>query len=211
MLGVGTLFIQERGMKHPGIALALASAVAVTAVPGFRPALPDQSLGAPTIAVQVSQAVSWEGRLGVARHYIVAAAADARVGNLSAFNDVLSRILQSKPTATAVNEDMRQLWSDHATRTRDYIVAATADAPGQKAAAGRMMQNQEDIGSAVAGFYGKHAGDALTVLLNEHNIIAVEVIRAAKAGDKPGMQQADARWQTHGVNIAHFLSKLSPH
>jgi hypothetical protein len=105
---------------------------------------------------------------------------------------------------------MRKLWTDHVVWTRDYIVAAAVDAPDQTAAAGRLLKNQEDIGAAVAGFYGKAAGDQLTTLLKDHINIAVEVIKAAKAGDKAGLGAADAKWQQNGVDIADFLSKANP-
>jgi hypothetical protein len=47
------------------------------------------------------------------------------------------------------------------------------------------MKNQDGIGAAVTSFYGKAAGDKLTVLLKEHISIAVDLIKFAKAGDKP--------------------------
>ena len=56
----------------------------------------------------------------------------------------------------------------------------------RKAAANRLMKNQEDIGKAVATFYGAAAGQQLTTLLKEHITIAVDLIKAAKAGDKGG-------------------------
>ena len=124
--------------------------------------------------------------------------------------DALSPSIQQKPTRASLREDMRKLWTDHVVWTRDYIVAAAVDAPDQTAAAGRLMKNQEDIGAAVAGFYGKAAGDQLTRLLKDHINIAVEVIKAAKAGDKAGLGAADAKWQQNGVDIADFLSKANP-
>ena len=51
----------------------------------------------------------------------------------------------------------------------------------------------------------------LTALLKEHISIAVDLIKAAKAGDKAGQQSADAKWQQNGVAIADFLSKANPH
>jgi hypothetical protein len=114
------------------------------------------------------------------------------------------------PTASALKQDMRKLWTDHVVWTRDYIVAAAADAPDQQAAANRLMKNQEDIGAAVATYYGKPAGDTLTGLLKQHISIAVDLIKAAKAGDKAAQQQADAKWQQNGVDIADFLSKANP-
>ncbi len=73
------------------------------------------------------------------------------------------------------------------------------------------MKNQEDIGNAVGTFYGAAAGRQLTTLLKEHISIAVDLIKAAKAGDKAGQQAADAKWQQNGVAIADFLSKANPH
>lgn len=118
---------------------------------------------------------------------------------------------QQKTPASALKQDMRKLWSDHVIWTRDYIIAAAADAPDQQAAANRLMKNQDDIGNAVAGYYGKAAGDKLTELLKQHISIAVDLIKVAKTGDKAGQQQADTKWQQNGVDIADFLSKANPH
>ena len=112
--------------------------------------------------------------------------------------------------AASLKQDMRKLWTDHVVWTREYIVAAIADQPDAKAAAARLLQNQEDIGNAIAKFYGAPAGQQLTTLLKEHITIAVDLIKAAKAGDKAGQQQADSRWQKNAVEIADFLSKANP-
>jgi hypothetical protein len=112
--------------------------------------------------------------------------------------------------AASLKQDMRKLWTDHVVWTRAYIVAAAADQPDAQAAADRLMKNQEDIGNAVAKFYGAPAGHQLTTLLKEHISIAVDLIKAAKAGDKANQQAADARWQQNAVQIADFLSKANP-
>jgi hypothetical protein len=113
--------------------------------------------------------------------------------------------------AAMLKQDMRKLWTDHVVWTRDYIVAALGDQPGAQASAARLLRNQEDIGNAVAKFYGDAAGKQLTTLLKEHITIAVDVVKAAKAGDKAGLQKADSRWQQNGDQIAGFLSKANPH
>jgi hypothetical protein len=114
-------------------------------------------------------------------------------------------------TANTLRRDMRKLWTDHVVWTRDYIIAAVADQPDAQAAAGRLMRNQDDIGQAITTFYGAPAGQQLAALLKEHISIAVDLIEAAKAGDKTAQQEADARWQANGVEIAGFLSKANPH
>ena len=113
-------------------------------------------------------------------------------------------------SAVTLKQDMRKLWTDHVVWTRDYIVAAVGDQPDAKAAAARLLKNQEDIGNAVAKFYGAPAGQQLTTLLKEHITIAVDLIAAAKAGDKPGQQKADGQWQENAMQIAEFLSKANP-
>ena len=112
--------------------------------------------------------------------------------------------------AVSLKQDMRKLWTDHVVWTRDYIIAAVGDQPDAQAAANRLMKNQEDIGAAVGKIYGAPAGQQLTTLLKEHISIAVDLIKAAKAGDKAGQQAADTKWQQNGVAIAEFLSKANP-
>jgi hypothetical protein len=109
-----------------------------------------------------------------------------------------------------LRQDMRKLWTDHVVWTRAYVVAAIGDQPDQQAAANRLMKNQEDIGAAVAQFYGKPAGDQLTTLLKEHISIAVDLIKAAKASDKAGQDAADRKWHDNANAIADFLSKANP-
>ena len=138
----------------------------------------------------------------------------AVVALLATVTAVEARDLQTRSapvSAAALRQDMRKLWTDHVIWTRDYVVAAVDDRPDAKAAASRLMKNQEDIGKAVAGFYGTAAGDALTTLLKEHITIAVDIITFAKAGDKASQQQADARWHRNAEAIADFLAKANPH
>ena len=112
--------------------------------------------------------------------------------------------------ATQLHQDMRKLWTDHTVWTRDYIIAAVDDKPDAMAAANRLMKNQEDIGNAIAAYYGAAASQQLTALLKQHISIAVDLVKAAKAGDKAAQKQADDRWQANAVDIATFLSKANP-
>ena len=105
---------------------------------------------------------------------------------------------------------LRKLWSDHVIWTREYIVAAVAGTPDADAAAGRLLRNQEDIGAAVAGFYGQAGGDKLTELLKEHIMIAVDLVAAAKSDDTAAFATHDARWTNNIGDIARFLASANP-
>jgi len=112
--------------------------------------------------------------------------------------------------AAMLKQDMRKLWTDHVVWTRDYIMAATQNQPDAPAALNRLMKNQEDIGTAVAKFYGDAAGRQLTTLLKDHIAIAGDIVKAAMAGDKAGQKAADDRWHQNATQIADFLSKANP-
>ena len=118
---------------------------------------------------------------------------------------------QATGSAAALKQDLRKLWTDHVLWTRDYVVAAVADHPSAKASAARLLKNQEDIGNAIGAIYGAPAGAELTRLLKEHITIAVDVVKAAKAGDKGALSSADAKWQQNGDAIAALLAKANPH
>ena len=110
----------------------------------------------------------------------------------------------------AFHDAMRKLWEDHVTWTRLAIVTFAAGYDGFNETAGRLLQNQVDIGDAIKPFYGDAAGAQLTALLHDHITIAVEILQAAKAGDTAAFDDATARWYDNADDIADFLSAANP-
>ena len=113
--------------------------------------------------------------------------------------------------ATSLRLGLRKLWADHIIWTRQYVVAAVGETPDADAAAARLLKNQEDIGNAIVPFYGQAAGEALTNLLKQHILIAVDLITAAKADDQAKFQQEDQKWTRNAEEIASLLSGANPH
>jgi len=118
----------------------------------------------------------------------------------------------SSATTTPVDLrlNMRKLWEDHITWTRLYIVSAEAGARDADATAGRLLQNQVDIGNAIKPFYGDAAGDQLTALLRDHILTAADLITAAKAGDNAKLTAAKTKWYANADQIADFLAAANP-
>ncbi len=112
--------------------------------------------------------------------------------------------------AYSLRAALRRLWTDHVVWTRSYVVAAVADAPDAATAAERLLKNQGDIGEAVVPFYGKDAGAALTDLLKQHIMIAVELVAAAKGGNTKLFEEQDALWTKNAEEIAELLSGANP-
>ena len=110
----------------------------------------------------------------------------------------------------AFRQDMRKLWEDHVTWTRLAIISLTTGSPDTEATVGRLLQNQDDIGAAIAPFYGEEAGEQLATLLREHITIAAELIAAAQAGNQPEVARQQARWEDNAGQIAQFLNSANP-
>jgi hypothetical protein len=113
-------------------------------------------------------------------------------------------------TRDQFQDTMRRLWSDHVAYTRLFIVDAVAGSPDKDAHTQRLLQNQTDIGNAVAGFYGRAAGDKLTALLKDHILIAANIVTAAKAGDNAKVTSENKRWHDNATDIAKFLHGANP-
>jgi hypothetical protein len=125
-------------------------------------------------------------------------------------------ILLLIPTVTyadsrsSFQDAMRRLWSDHVAYTRLFIVSAAAGSADKDATTQRLLQNQTDIGNAVAGFYGRAAGDKLTALLKDHIVIAANIVTAAKAGDTAKVTSENKRWHDNATDLAKFLHGANP-
>jgi len=111
---------------------------------------------------------------------------------------------------SSFQDAMRRLWSDHVAYTRLFIVSAAAGSADKDATTQRLLQNQTDIGNAVAGFYGRDAGNKLTALLKDHILIAANIVTAAKAGDSAKVASENKRWRANATDIAKFLHGANP-
>jgi len=112
--------------------------------------------------------------------------------------------------AIRFHDGMRKLWEDHITWTRLAIVSFAGGLPDFDPTAARLMRNQTDIGNAIKPYYGRKAGQQLTTLLEEHIAGAVELLKAAKAGDDTALATAKDAWYRNGRQIARFLSSANP-
>jgi hypothetical protein len=106
--------------------------------------------------------------------------------------------------------DMRKLWEDHVTWTRLAIISLEGGTPDTDATVARLLRNQTDIGNAIKPYYGQAAGNALTRQLRTHILIAADLIAAAKAGNEPKLDDAQARWNANADQIAATLNSVNP-
>lgn len=106
--------------------------------------------------------------------------------------------------------DMRKLWEDHITWTRNVIFCILDDLPGTNEAVTRLLKNQDDIGNAVAPYYGPEAGKKLTELLRVHITTAADLLKATRVDNAMAFDIADKKWTANADEISEFLSKANP-
>lgn len=114
-------------------------------------------------------------------------------------------------TRSALRNDMRRLWTEHALWTRVFLIDSIAGLPDTDAATQRLLRNQVDIGNAIKPYYGTAAGDQLATLLRDHILGAAAVVTAAKAGDAAALATANTAWYANAHQIAVFLADANPH
>lgn len=106
---------------------------------------------------------------------------------------------------------MRALWHGHVVHTREYAMAVHAhDSAKAKAAEDAVVANAKQIADAVAGFYGKPAGEQTLQLLAGHWGGVKALTDATAAKDVAGEQKAMADLNTNVTAIATFFSGANP-
>jgi hypothetical protein len=112
--------------------------------------------------------------------------------------------------AEELRSSMHKLWEDHVTWTRNVILNIMDSLPGTDQAVNRLLRNQDDIGNAIKPVYGDAAGVELTRLLRDHITTAADLLKAAKADDKPKFEETNKKWFANADEISSFLSKANP-
>lgn len=115
------------------------------------------------------------------------------------------------PAAPQLKAAMRSLWHGHIVTTRDYALAVHAgNKADEKKAADAVVANAKQIADAVAGFYGKPAGDGLLKLLAGHWGGVKALTDTTKAGNTAGEQKAMDDLASNATAIAKFLAGANP-
>jgi hypothetical protein len=114
--------------------------------------------------------------------------------------------------APKLQATLRALWRGHVAQTRAYALAVKAgNTKRARKAESDVVANAQQISGAVAGFYGKAAGDHMLTLLAGHWGAVKQMTDSVKLKDTAGNTRALETLTTNAREIAGFLSGANPH
>jgi hypothetical protein len=147
---------------------------------------------------------------GLALGLVLAASAPVALAHDSAMTPAAAAGAGST-TSPKLHSAMRSLWQGHVTHTTAYTAAVkSGDQAAAKKAADEVVANAKQIADAVAGFYGKPAGEEMLKLLAGHWGGVKAYADATHKGDKSGQQKAMQDLAENTDAIAKFLSSANP-
>lgn len=114
----------------------------------------------------------------------------------------------AKPTALSYHDTWRKLWEDHITWTRMVIIGVADGLPGTAEYTTRLLQNYEDMESALAPYFDEEDVEELGDLIQDHLVIARQILDTVKAGGDP--TELIATWRQNGTDIATKMAEMNP-
>ncbi|WP_339173764.1 hypothetical protein MKY51_15660 [Solibacillus sp. FSL R5-0691] len=105
----------------------------------------------------------------------------------------------------------RLLWMEHVNWTRMTIISIVFQLPDLPFVQKRLLQNATDLGNCLRPFYGDQIADYYAKLIQDHLVIAAELVTAAVKGDTNTVNTKEKEWYKNADDIVLFLSNLNPY
>ncbi|AMO87006.1 hypothetical protein B857_01676 [Solibacillus isronensis B3W22] len=105
----------------------------------------------------------------------------------------------------------RLLWMEHVNWTRMTITSIVFQLPDLPFVQKRLLQNATDLGNCLRPFYGDQIADHYAKLIQDHLVIAAELVTAAVKGDTNTVNAKEKEWYKNADDIVLFLSNINPY
>lgn len=105
----------------------------------------------------------------------------------------------------------RLLWMEHVNWTRMTIISIVFQLPDLPFVQKRLLQNATDLGNCLRPFYGDQTADYYAKLIQDHLVIAAELVTAAVKGDTNTVNTKEKEWYKNADDTVIFLSNLNPY
>ncbi len=107
--------------------------------------------------------------------------------------------------------DMRSLWEEHVAWTRMAIISLTFNLPDIDEVLTRLLKNATDMGNMIRRLYGDMVATTYSNLIQEHLLVAADLVKAAIVGDNQAATAAEEKWYRNADEIAAFLNQVNPY
>ena len=109
----------------------------------------------------------------------------------------------------ALMNTFRKLWVQHVMWTRSFIISTAANLGDEELVAKRLLQNPSDFANELKMFYGPDKAEKFRILLEQHLLIAADIVNAAKKVDKETVDAKEKLWYENADEIAKFLASIN--
>lgn len=109
----------------------------------------------------------------------------------------------------ALRDDLRHLWRDHASLTRNLITSLVAKLPDAADATARLLKNQDEIADAIRPYCGDEVADQMNKLLRDHVMLTTDMVAAGKGTDASKTDKARSAWYGNGDELAKYMASAN--
>lgn len=110
-----------------------------------------------------------------------------------------------------LKETWRLLWEQHVWWTRELIKSIAFNLHDEQLVTQRLLRTATDMGKIMSTYYGEEKASHFTRLIQDHLIIAAQLVKAAKAGKNKLFTQLEHKWFMNADEIATYLNTLNPY
>ncbi|WP_243240498.1 acetylglutamate kinase [Clostridium cibarium] len=104
----------------------------------------------------------------------------------------------------------RKLWEQHGFWTRSFIISTAEGTGDLELVTNRLFRNPADFAEVLKLFYGKEKANTFKNLLEQHLLIAADLVNAAKAESTETADETRKKWYKNARQIAYFLEDINP-
>src|SRR5512136_657584 len=114
------------------------------------------------------------------------------------------------PSQEDLKLNLRELWTEHVIWTRLFIMSVADNTTDKTVVTQRLLKNYDDMANAMKPYYGNDTGTKFGDLIEEHLLIAADLVMAAKAGNNTAASEAENKWYVNADKIAAFENSINP-
>lgn len=111
----------------------------------------------------------------------------------------------------ALTNTLRMLWEQHIAWTRMTILSIISNSPDVDYVTERLLRNPIDFEKVLKPLYGNRITSKFSDLFKNHLVIAAELVKDSKSGNKEAAANAEKRWYANANEIAAFLASINPY